>query len=115
MSLLKLGGIVLALLLLLRFARLTFSDLSNRLSGGMTRVTVMEDEYGLPGRVPQLAQATTSQALEAPVPPEMPAAAPEVPVFEVPPEHIWRQQLIVLANQRPDLIADLIQNWLAEG
>jgi flagellar M-ring protein FliF len=116
MSLLKLGGIVLALLLLLRFARLTFSDLSNRLTGGMAHVTVLEDDYLRAGRVPQLPQGSPAQALAEEAQPEAGAGLPpELPAYQPSKEDNLRAQLVMLANKRPDLIADLIQNWLAEG
>lgn len=129
-SIARLGGLLLAILLLLRFARMTFNDLSGRLNPEPPRIRVLDPELPAPRQqqLPAGAAATLPAANGNPVAlpqtanplglaaSSSPATAQELE--EMPPplqENIWREHLAGLARKRPDLVAELVQNWLAEG
>jgi flagellar biosynthesis/type III secretory pathway M-ring protein FliF/YscJ len=133
-----LAGLLLAILLLLRFARMTFNDLSNRLAGDNPRIRVIQPDAPMAQQLPAhaefpppgvalpgsaeagavRAQPALSTAGGRPElrPPAMPPTDEEID--ELPPplqENVWREHLAVLARKRPELVANLIQNWLAES
>jgi flagellar M-ring protein FliF len=136
-TLARLAGLLLAILLLLRFARMTFNDLSSRLAGENPRIRVIQPEAPLAQQLPAHAESappggTLPVSAEAGAgrgqgrlptadrpelrPPGVPPTEEEID--ELPPplqENVWREHLAVLARRRPELVADLIQNWLAEG
>jgi flagellar M-ring protein FliF len=141
MDYIKIGALALGLLVLLRFAYVTFRELSRRLSGDyVPYVKTLEQELPAPASAqPQLSERSraaqsafaTDEMQPLPEPhlhPGLPQPndAPSV-VFErdqhpqepqVVPEStisIMRKQLAVVAQRDPELVAELIQTWLAEN
>jgi flagellar M-ring protein FliF len=116
LTLMRLAALLLAMVLLLRFARLTFRDLARRLGQEQVPyVAVVEEELPAPTPAQQLPEPAAAQQQ---LPEPAAAAAPEAPQPEVVPQPApdpLRNQLIAVAEEDPQLIAELIQSWLAEG
>jgi len=121
----KLAGLFLALLILLRFAQLTFRDLSRRIAGDyVPYMSIVEEE--LPALAPQ-------QQLPEPGRTAAPASAASEPMGELasvtqPPQlvepppppadsmmAILRRQLMAIAARDPESVAEMLQSWLAEA
>jgi flagellar M-ring protein FliF len=119
-SLARLGALVLALLILLRFAQLTFRELSLRLTGEyMPRVSIVETELPEPApAAPQQLPQPGQTAAATPSTPSLEASQEPSEAFELPEEPPvvqLRRRLTSMAERSPELIAELVQAWLAEA
>ncbi len=110
-SLMRLAALLLALVVLLRFARLTFRDLARRLGQEQVPYVAIVEEEELPPPAPKQ-QLPEPAAATAERQPEL--ATPEVEMLPEPPPNPLRDRLIAVAQEDPELIAELIQAWLAE-
>jgi flagellar M-ring protein FliF len=111
LSLMRLAALLLALVILLRFARLTFRDLARRLGQEQVPYVAIVEEEELPPPAPQQ-QLPEPAAAAAERQPEL--AAPEMEILPEPPPNPLRDRLIAVAQEDPELIAELIQSWLLE-
>jgi flagellar M-ring protein FliF len=110
----KLAGLLIALLILMRFAYLTFRDLSRRLAGDyVPYVAVVEDKLPAPTGALQLPGGAGSSGGA----PELaaPQAMPELPPLADSPVAVLRKQLMAVATRDPEAVADLVQSWLTES
>ena len=126
----KLVGLLAAMFVLLRFARMTFRELSNRMAGDyVPYVREITEEY------PVLPEEPVEEVM-TPVVEERPEPAKELPEPEAQNEIIqaaqaqiqemqeqidipvienpWREPLSGLVHRRPELLADLIEDWIGE-
>jgi flagellar M-ring protein FliF len=130
----KMAALLLAMFVLLRFARVTFSELSVRMAGDYvpyvreipTEYASLPDDTAEPRRriTPGMTQEEVPQpARELPEPNRQDEAIQaaraqiaemqeqiQVPVRDNP----WREPLSGLVHRRPELIADLIEDWMGE-
>jgi len=111
LSLMRLAALLLALVILLRFARLTFRDLARRLGQEQVPYVAIVEEEELPPPAPKQ-QLPEPAAAAAERQPEL--AAPEMEILPEPPPNPLRDRLIAVAQEDPELIAELIQSWLLE-
>lgn len=113
LTLMRLAALLLAMVLLLRFARLTFRDLARRLGQDQVPyVAVVEEELPAPAPAQPLPEPAAKQELPAP---EATPAEPQPEEVPRPAPDPLRNQLIAVAEEDPQLIAELIQTWLAES
>jgi flagellar M-ring protein FliF len=106
--------LLLAVVVLMRFARMTFRELSSRVSGDyVPYVKFVQEE--LP-----MAVTAVPQALPEPQPvvEAIEAAMEQVAAKQVVKpqlnENPWRDSLNEFADRRPEILADLIQGWIGE-
>jgi flagellar M-ring protein FliF len=119
----KLGGLLILLLILLNFARLTFRELTRRVYGDyVPQVTVVEEEMAMPMASRQIAESRAGAPIGKIALPASAASSDEkeqalldAPVLPAPVVNPVRDQLMGMAQRRPELVADLIQKWLAES
>ena len=110
-SLMRLAALLLALVVLLRFARLTFRDLARRLGQEQVPYVAIVEEEELPPPAPKQ-QLPEPAAAAAERQPEL--ATPEMEMLPEPPPNPLRDRLIAVAQEDPELIAELVQSWLME-
>ncbi|MCC7354022.1 MAG: flagellar M-ring protein FliF, partial [Anaerolineae bacterium] len=109
-SLMRLVALLLALVILLRFARLTFRDLARRLGQEQVPyVAIVDEELSAPMPAQQLPEPAAAAAVR-----QAESAAPEIEMLPEPPPNPLRDRLIAVAEEDPELIAELVQSWLAE-
>ena len=129
----KMVLLLLAMVVLLRFARMTFRELSHRMAGDyVPYVREITEEYPV---LPEDPQRRPMQELPQEAAPE-PQPARELPTqtrqsgaieaaqaqiqdmqeqIDIPvKENPWREPLSGLVHRRPEVIADLIEDWMGE-